>query len=79
MNNTSLNTGVHNSIKTRVLQKNDTTCHIIHNSAQNFSEVYCASSKVEFLIDLYFCLNIPLKGKMFRDLSVIFVDKLTIS
>ena len=62
MDNTSLNMGVHNSIKTRVLEKNLSVhvngcpCHIVHNTAakaaETFSEV--AGFDIEdFLVDLY--------------------------
>lgn len=72
VDNTSVNIGVHNSLKSRVLQRNKAIyvngcpCHIIHNGAQKGGQCYCASSKFdaeEFLIDLYFWFEHSTKRK----------------
>ena len=72
VDNTSVNIGVRNSIKSRVLQKNKATyisgcpCHIIHNAAQKGAQSYCSSSKFDaenFLIDLYFWFEHSTKRK----------------
>lgn len=72
LDNTSVNIGVRNSIKSRVLQRNKAIyvngcpCHIIHNAAQKGGQSYSASSKFdteEFLIDVYFWFEHSTKRK----------------
>ena len=72
MDNTSVNIGLRNSIKSRVLQRNKAIyvngcpCHIIHNAAQKGGQGYYSSSKFdaeEFLIDLYFWFEHSSKRK----------------
>ena len=73
MDNTSVNMGIHNSIKTRILGKNSSVhvngcaCHIVHNTAAKAAET---SSEVagfdieEFLVDLYHYFDKSVKRKV---------------
>jgi hypothetical protein len=63
LDNTSVNLGKHNSIKTRVTQKNPETffmgcpCHIVHNTAEKGAQVFSDVSGFqleELLVDIYF-------------------------
>lgn len=63
LDNTSVNLGKHNSIKTRVTEKNPETffmgcpCHIVHNTAGNGAQVFSDFSRFQledFLVDIYF-------------------------
>ncbi len=72
VDNTSVNIGIRNSIKSRVLERNSAIffngcpCHIIHNAARKASDKlcsYCGFDVEELCIDIYFWFG-PLKGKM---------------
>ena len=72
VDNTSVNIGVRDSIKTRVLQQNPAVyfngclCHIIHNAAQKAGEVFtevCGFDVEEFVIDLYYWFDKSTKRK----------------
>lgn len=72
VDNTSVNIGVRDSIKTRVLQQNPAVyfngcpCHIIHNAAQKAGEVFtevCRFDVEEFVIDLYYWFDKSTKRK----------------
>ena len=63
LDNTSVNLGKHNSIKTRVTQKNPETffmgcpCHIVHNTAEKGAQVFSDVSGFQLeklLVDIYF-------------------------
>ena len=63
VDNTSVNIGVRDSIKTRVLRQNPAVyfngcpCHIIHNAAQKAGESFTGVSGFdveEFVIDLFY-------------------------
>lgn len=63
VDNTSVNIGIRNSIKSRVLQRNSNIyfngcpCHIIHNTAHKAGEEftsYCNFDLEEFVIDLFY-------------------------
>lgn len=62
VNNTSVNIGIHDSIKTRVLEHNPAVyfngcpCHVIHNAARKASDELCLSygfDVEELCIDVY--------------------------
>ena len=72
MDNTSVNIGVRDSIKTRVSQQNPAVyfngcpCHIIHNAAQKAGESFTSVSGFdieEFVIDLFYWFNKSTKQK----------------
>ena len=84
MDNTSVNTGIHNSIKTRVLEKNSSVhvngcpCHIVHNTAakaaETFSEV--AGFDIEdFLVDLYHYFDKSSKRKVTLEEFCLFCEQ----
>ena len=63
VDNTSVNIGVRNSLKTRILQRNPAVffngcpCHIIHNAAQRAGEAFsvaCGFDIEELVVDLYY-------------------------
>ena len=53
VDNTSVNVGTHNSIKTRVLPKNGAIfcngcpCHVIHNAGQKASNAFTAETSFD--------------------------------
>jgi len=70
VDNTSVNIGIWDSIKNRVLQQNPSVyfngcpCHIIHNAAQKAGESFtdaCGLDVEEFVIDLYYWFDKPTK------------------
>lgn len=72
VDNTSVNIGIHNSLKSRVLQRNPAVyfsgcpCHILHNAAQKAAEVFsseCGFDLEEFTIDLYYWFDKSTKRK----------------
>ena len=72
VDNTSVNIGVRNSIKTRVLQHNSAIyssgcpCHILHNAGQKAAEAFNKESGFdveEFLIDIYYWFDKSTKRK----------------
>ena len=72
VDNTSVNIGIHNSLKTRVLLRNSAVyfsgcpCHILHNAAQKAAEVFsseCGFDIEEFTIDLYYWFEKSTKRK----------------
>ncbi|MCG8622687.1 MAG: hypothetical protein MJE68_11925 [Proteobacteria bacterium] len=63
VDNTSVNIGICNSLKSRILQRNSAIyfngcpCHVLHNAAQkagNTFATYCKFDAEEFAIDLYY-------------------------
>ena len=73
MDNTSVNIGTRNSLKTRIVEKNPAIffngcpCHIIHNAARKASEAFCESCGFdieEFTIDLYYWFDKSTKRKI---------------
>ena len=69
VDNTSVNIGVRDSLKTRILQYtyfNGCPCHIIHNAAKKAAESFalCSGFDVEeFVIDLYYWFDHSTKRK----------------
>lgn len=72
VDNTSVNIGAHNSLKSRVLQRNPAVyfsgcpCHILHNASQKAAEVFsseCGFDIEEFTIDLYYWFEKSTKRK----------------
>lgn len=72
VDNTSVNIGVHNSLKSRVLQRNPAIyfsgcpCHILHNAAQKAADAFGSVSGFdveEFTIDLYYWFEKSTKRK----------------
>lgn len=72
VDNTSVNIGVRNSIKTRVLQKNKSIffngcpCHIIHNAGQKAGNVFASQTGFdveELIIDLFYWFDNSTKKK----------------
>ena len=72
VDNTSVNIGVRDSIKTRVLRQNPAVyfngcpCHIIHNAAQKAGECFSEVSGFdieEFVIDLFYWFDKSTKRK----------------
>ena len=72
VDNTSVNIGIRNSLKTRVLQCNPSIyfsgcpCHILHNAGQKAAEAFACDSRFdveEFLIDLYYWFDKSTKRK----------------
>ena len=72
VDNTSVNIGVRDSIKTRVLRQNPAVyfngcpCHIIHNAAQKAGESFTGVSGFdveEFVIDLFYWFDKSTKRK----------------
>lgn len=83
VDNTSVNIGVHNSLKSRVLQRNPAIyfsgcpCHILHNAAQKAAENFsskCGFDVEEFTIDLYYWFE---KSRIVFDHTASFVIKNT--
>jgi hypothetical protein len=72
VDNTSVNIGVHNSLKTRIeldnpaIYFNGCPCHIIHNAARKASDCFCdvcAFDVEELCIDLYYWFEKSTKRK----------------
>ncbi len=72
VDNTSVNIGVRDSIKTRVLQQNSAIffngcpCHIIHNAARKSSDEFCRSCTFdveELCIDIFYWFDKSTKRK----------------
>ena len=72
VDNTSVNIGVRNSLKTRILRRNSAIffngcpCHKIHNAAQYAAEasmVECGFDVEEFVVDLYYWFGKSTKRK----------------
>lgn len=72
VDNTSVNVGVHNSLKTRVQHKNSAIyisgcpCHMIHNAARKASDCFCnvcGFDIEELCIDLYYWFEKSTKRK----------------
>lgn len=72
VDNTSVNIGIKNSLKTRILQCNSPIffngcpCHIIHNAAQHAAEAFtseCGFDIEEFVVDLYYWFDKSTKRK----------------
>ncbi|CAB4036850.1 PREDICTED: uncharacterized protein LOC107326933 [Paramuricea clavata] len=72
VDNTSVNIGIRNSLKTRVLTRNPAIyfngcpCHIIHNAAQKAAESFmecCGFDVEEFTIDLFYWFDKSTKRK----------------
>ncbi len=72
VDNTSVNIGVRDSIKTRVLGRNSSIffsgcpCHILHNAAQKSGDAFrnsCSFDVEEFTIDLYYWFDKSTKRK----------------
>ena len=72
VDNTSVNIGVRDSLKTRVLQRNSSIffngcpCHIIHNAARKASDIlcsFCGFDVEEFCIDIYYWFDKSTKRK----------------
>ena len=73
VDNTSVNMGIHNSIKTRVQQKNSAVyfmvcpCHMVHNTAIKAAEAFQSITGFdaeEMLVDLYYWFDKSKKRKM---------------
>ena len=73
VDNTSVNIGTRNSLKTRIVEKNPAIffngcpCHIIHNAARKASEAFCESCGFdieEFTINLYYWFDKSTKRKI---------------
>jgi len=73
MDNTSVNMGRHNSIKTRIMQVNNSIyingcpCHIVHNTAMKGSEkfnVECGFDVEDLLVDLFYWFDKSTKRKV---------------
>ena len=84
VDNTSVNIGSRNSIKTRVLRCNPTVyfngcpCHILHNAAQKSAESFSQSSGFdveEFVIDLFYWFDKSTKRKNELRSYCIFCDQ----
>jgi len=80
--NTSVNVGVRDSIKTRVLNQNlaiyfnSCPCHIVHNVAQKAGESFmevCGFDMEEFVIDLYYWFDKYTKQKKWSELILQFL------
>ena len=85
VDNTSVNIGVRDSIKTRVLQQNPAVyfngcpCHIIHNAAQKAGESFTGVSGFdieEFVIDLFYWFDKSTKQKMDFSHTALFVIRI---
>ena len=72
VDNTSVNIGIRNSLKTRILQRNSAIyfngcpCHVLHNTAQKASTAFggcCGFDVEEFAIDLYYWFDKSTKRK----------------
>ena len=72
VDNTSVNTGIQTSLKTRTLQRNSAiyfnscTCHVLHNAAQMSSTAFakCYGFDAEgFAVDLYHLFDKSTKQK----------------
>lgn len=72
VDNTSVNTGVRNSLKTRIVQRNKAIffngcpCHVIHNAAQKSGIAFstcCGFDAEEFAVDLYYWFDKSTKRK----------------
>ena len=72
VDNTSVNIGTRNSLKTRIVQRNSAIyfngcpCHIVHNAAQKGGTAFarcCGFDAEEFAVDLYYWFNKSTKRK----------------
>lgn len=72
VDNTSVNIGTRNSLKTRILQRNSAVyfngcpCHILHNAASTAGSAFantCGFDAEEFAIDLYYWFDKSTKRK----------------
>ena len=72
VDNTSVNIGIHNSLKSRVIQRNPAVffngcpCHMLHNAAQKAAGVFssCVGFELEeFTVDLYYWFEKSTKRK----------------
>jgi hypothetical protein len=69
VDNTSVNIGIRNSLKSRVLQRNSAIffngcpCHMIHNAAQKAAGAFSQFDIEEFTVDLYFWFEKSTKRK----------------
>ena len=84
MDNTSVNMGVHNSIKSRVLNKNSSVhvngcpCHIVHNTAGKGAEDYATVTSFDiedFLVDLYHYFDKSSKRKVTLEEFCLFCEQ----
>ena len=83
VDNTSVNIGSHNSLKTRIKIKNPSVhisgcnCHILHNAAQKASEMFVDGTNFdveELVIDLYYWFDKSTKRKNELQSFCIFCD-----
>lgn len=72
VDNTSVNIGVRNSLKTRITRRNPSVffngcpCHIIHNAAQYAAEAFnsvCGFDVEEFVVDIFYWFDKSTKRK----------------
>lgn len=83
VDNASVNIGVRNSLKSRVLQRNPAIyfsgcpCHILHIASQKSAEAFSCDSKFdveEFVIDLYYWFDKSTKRKNTLQSYCVFCD-----
>ena len=86
VDNTSVNIGVRNSLKTRIFQRNPAAffngcpCHIIHNAAQRAGEAFsvaCGFDIEELVVDLYYWFDKSTKRKNELRSYCMFCDQIT--
>ena len=72
IDNTSVNIGTRNSLKTRIVQRNSAIyfsgcpCHVLHNAAQKCGTAFarcCGFDAEEFAVDLYYWFDKSTKRK----------------